>query len=385
VRTACGQGCPVFEEPVPLRRRPRHEQIQVFCTAFSANSSDPAADGDGVPGDAGADQTESIPCWPAAIYTFRMRGWRQPWIVCGLVTFTLFAPTETPAQSEGTYTLSVPVNEVSLTFHAEDAQGLPVNDLKVDELSLLDNGKAPRKVLAFQLMQDFPIRAGLLMDTSESMERGLPSNRAISIEYAQKLLRQQTDQAFVMDFGRLSNVIQPWTRDSNVLIAGIRRVSAYGERRVAGTAIFDTLYRACVYQFGKIDHAASANFILLFSDGEDNGSSLSLKEAVDACQRNNTAIYAFRTDSENGFGSSGPRTLSELASETGGRVFHDTGSESGVYEDLRAIEADLRNQYRLIYRPAELKHNGSFHRIELKPPERVDNIKIRSGYYAPAH
>jgi hypothetical protein len=48
-----------------------------------------------------------------------MRGWRQPWIVCGLVTFTLFAPTETPAQSEGTYTLSVPVNEVSLTFQDE--------------------------------------------------------------------------------------------------------------------------------------------------------------------------------------------------------------------------------------------------------------------------
>jgi hypothetical protein len=61
-----------------------------------------------------------------------------------------------------------------------------------------------------------------------------------------------------------------------------------------------------------------------------------------------------------------------------------TGSESGVYEDFRDVEADLRNQYRLIYRPAELKHNGAFHRIELKAPERVDNIKIRSGYYAPA-
>jgi Ca-activated chloride channel family protein len=60
---------------------------------------------------------------------------------------------------------------------------------------------------------------------------------------------------------------------------------------------------------------------------------------VDACQRNNTAIYAFRTDSESSFGSSGPRTLTELASETGGRVFHDTSSDSGVYEDFRDIEA----------------------------------------------
>jgi Ca-activated chloride channel homolog len=76
-----------------------------------------------------------------------------------------------------------------------------------------------------------------------------------------------------MDFGRVSRVIQPWTSDASVLAAGVRRVSAYGERRVAGTAIFDTLYRACLYQFGKTDYGSDANFILLFSDGEDNGNS----------------------------------------------------------------------------------------------------------------
>jgi Ca-activated chloride channel family protein len=32
-----------------------------------------------------------------------------------------------------------------------------------------------------------------------------------------------------------------------------------------------------------------------------------------------------------------------------------------------------------------LKHDGSFHRVELKAPERVDSIIVRSGYYAPAH
>jgi hypothetical protein len=50
---------------------------------------------------------------------------------------------------------------------------------------------------------------------------------------------------------------------------------------------------------------------------------------------------------------------------------------------LFGVEADLRNQYRLVYRPAELKHDGSFHRIELKAPDRVDSLHVRSGYYAP--
>jgi Ca-activated chloride channel homolog len=75
--------------------------------------------------------------------------------------------------------------------------------------------------------------------------------------------------------------------------------------------------------------------------------------------------------------------LAELASKTGGRVFFDDDSEAGVDNDLRTIEADLRNQYRLVYKPAELKHDGSYHRIELKAPERVESITIRSGYYAP--
>src|ERR1700744_947698 len=102
---------------------------------------------------------------------------RQPWIICGLLLLTLFAcvrrmgsQTEgVAAQSEPVYGLRVAVDEVSLTFHAADPHGLPVNDLKLDELSLLDNGKPPQRILAFQSLRDFPIRAGILMDTSESM------------------------------------------------------------------------------------------------------------------------------------------------------------------------------------------------------------------------
>jgi hypothetical protein len=115
------------------------------------------------------------------------------------------------AESAAPYSLSVSVDEVSLTFHAADAHGLPVNDLKLGELSILDNGKSPGRVLAFGFLRDFPIRAGILMDTSESMEGYLARNRAISVEYAQRLLRQKADQAFVMDFSVASRVVQPWT------------------------------------------------------------------------------------------------------------------------------------------------------------------------------
>jgi len=108
-------------------------------------------------------------------------------------------------------------------------------------------------------------------------------------------------------------------------------------------------------------------------------------QAVDQCQKSNTAIYAFGAREGSGPGpvSTGPKTLAELATQTGGRVFSDEDSASSIEEDLRAIEANLRNQYRLIYNPAQLRHDGRFHRIALLGPDRVSSIEVRSGYYAP--
>ena len=328
----------------------------------------------------------------------------QPWIACGLLLLmhlaaSLRADSQTSAsvpQSAGPYGLRVSVDEVSLSFHAADVHGLPVNDLKLDELSLLDNGKPPRKIVAFGPLRDFPIRGGILMDTSVSVAGYLPRNRAIASEYVQRLLRQNSDEAFVMDFDFESRIAQPWTSDRNALIAGMRRVTPDGVSRMGGTAIIDSIYRACLNQFGRLNDkgdaagnpaatgAASANFILLFSDGEDNASHAYLNEAVEMCQRTNTAIYAFRVHPESRF-SDGPKTLTQLASQTGGRVFKNEGSDEAIYDDLRTIEADLRDQYRLVYKPAELRHDGSFHRIQLKAPERVERLDVRSGYYAPAH
>jgi len=318
---------------------------------------------------------------------------RPPWIICGLLALALIPlALRTDAQTnaatapgEESYRLQLPVDEVNLTFHAIDVHGLPINDLRLNELSLLDNGKPPRRVLAFQLLQDHPIRAGILIDTSQSMTDHIPGNRAISIDYVQRMLRQQTDQSFVMDFGYISNLKQPWTSDPVALTIGIRKATAGKENPLGGTAIFDAIFRACLYEFGKIDNAASGNFILLFSDGEDNASHTSLQETVDTCQHSNTTIYAFRPESKTGSASTGPKKLADLTSQTGGRIFHDDDSETEIENDLRIIEADIRNQYRLIYNPSGLRHDGSFHRVVLYTPDRTSTINVRSGYYAPAH
>jgi len=290
-----------------------------------------------------------------------------------------------PDQTSGAYTLRLSVDEVILTFHATDAHGLPIKDLTLNEIKLFDKGIAPRRIVAFDSLIDRPVRAGILLDTSESMQQTLPKSKSIAERFAQRLFRQKSDQAFVMDFGYSSEIAQSFTDDPRLLSQSIRNVRQGKMNPLGGTAIFDTIFRACFYGFGKVDATATGNFILLFSDGEDNAGHTSLEEALGACQRSNTVIYAFRVEPDAGRYSTGPKLLADLATKTGGRVFPADDTEDAIWSDLTTIESEMRNQYRLVYNPASLKHDGPFHEIELQPPDRVDRIEIRSGYYAPIH
>ena len=112
---------------------------------------------------------------------------------------------------------------------------------------------------------------------------------------------------------------------------------------------------------------------------------LRLEEAARACERTNTAVFAFLSTASPDRDSSGPKALRELAEKTGGRLFHADDSDDSIWTDLQEIESEMRNQYRLVYNPAELKHDGSFHEIELQPPDRVSRVAVRSGYFAPGH
>jgi len=286
----------------------------------------------------------------------------------------------------GLYTLTVGVNEVSVPFHAADLHGVAIGDLTLGDLRLLDNGRAPNEIVSFELYRDLPIRAGILIDTSRSVLENVRRNQQISIEYVHQFLRRPTgqrlgDEVFVMGFDSEAKVLQDWTGDGELLTASLRNVAADSGSHLGGTAIFDAVYKACSGQFGKLRGVVTGNVLMLFSDGLDNASHARIEDDVDICQQTNTAIYVFSAAAKSMF-IEGQTTLTQLAEQTGGRIFFEQTAE-GVRDDLRLLEANLRTQYRLVYKPAKLEADGSFHRIELEIPDRGGVITVRSGYYAP--
>lgn len=280
--------------------------------------------------------------------------------------------------------LRMNVDEVVVTFHATDANGLPVSDLKAGDVRIRDNGVAPRRVVAFSELIDRPIRAGILLDASESMQGAFATDKKIAKEFIESLFRPRMDEAFVSSFGYGSDVLRAWSSDPIRLVQGIESAREYGDAH-GGTALFNAVFRACSYSFDKVDPTATGSFILMFSDGQDNAGLTSLEEAARACQGSNTAVFAFLSTSSTGGGSSGPKALRELAAKTGGRVFRADDSAEEIARDLHEIDAEMRNQYRLVYKPFDLKHDGAFHEIELQPPDRVSHVEVRSGYFAPQH
>ena len=293
----------------------------------------------------------------------------------------LAQPEHAQTSAADPYTLNVAVDEVSLTFHAADFHGLPMDNLKLEDLRVLDNGKRPRKLVSLEAHKNLPVRFGILMDTSRSMLGYLRRNQAIANEYLTQLLHKDSDSAFLMRFDSDSKVLQDWTGDTDALTTVLHNVASDHASRLGGTALFDSIYKACRDQFGTKDPLAG-NFILLFTDGIDNASHARLEDDIDICQRANVAIYIFSAETKALFSDDGQKTLNKLATQTGGTIFYDQTRET-IWNDLRIIDANLRSQYRLVYKPQQLKRDGSFHHIKLDSPTRGGVTTTRSGYYAP--
>jgi Ca-activated chloride channel family protein len=290
-----------------------------------------------------------------------------------LAQTTQTSPTAAP------YTFHIPADEISLRFHASDDSGKPLTQLTVADLELADNGKTQKHIVTLQSLTDLPIRAGFLFDISASVLEDMDFYQSVIQIYASRLLRKGFDQGFVMQFDTKTLVTQDWTGLDSAIAVGAGAVGPRPDRYAPLTAIFDSLYTTCRDQW-TTQAEPTGNFILLFTDGEDDASHAYLSEAVDMCQRKHVAIYVMDR-SRSSHRSDGFKTLNDLARQTGGRVFIHP-READIWPDLQTMEAEQRNQYLLVYKPSELKADGSFHGIRLQSSVPGAHIAARSGYYA---
>lgn len=232
--------------------------------------------------------------------------------------------------------------------------------------------------------EDAPLSIGVLFDKSGSMTYKLGSSRDAATQLLNTL--NQDDEAFLVEFADLASVAVGFTGHTEAIRSTLKTAQAGGQ-----TALFDAINTGLV-EMKKAKNSRKA--IVIVSDGGDNRSHYTASQIESLVREADVQIYAmgvFEPVFSVGLTPeeiSGPRLLSEISTQTGGRAF-----AAAVPGDMPSvatrIAVELRNQYVLGYYPKNKARDGKYRNVEVKvsqPPGLGSSLKAhwRLGYYAPA-
>ena len=283
------------------------------------------------------------------------------------------------ANDQGLTTLRTTTNEVNVVFTVTDKHGRRITDLKQTDFQIRDDSKPPEEIRSFHAETKLPLQVGLLIDASNSVRDRFKFEQESAVEFLNQTIRPRYDRAFVVGFDVTPEVTQDFTDSSEALAHGIHDLRPGG-----GTALYDALYFACRDKLMKAPKDTPVRrAIILLSDGEDNQSHVTREEAIEMAQRAETIVYAISTN-VSGTKGAGDKVLERIADATGGRAFFPFQIRD-VANDFTEIQEELRSQYAISYKPADLKHDGHYRTIEIVANDRK-NLRVRSrrGWYAPA-
>ena len=288
--------------------------------------------------------------------------------------------TSSPGTSEETApTIFRTVNEVNVVFTVTDKHGRYVKDLKKNDFKVLDDTRPADEIRSFHNETDLPLEVGLLVDASNSVRDRFKFEQESAIEFLNQTIRPRYDKAFVVGFDATPEVTQDFTDNTELLSRGVRALRPGG-----GTALYDAIYYACRDKLLKAQQSGPVRrAIILLSDGDDNQSHVSREEAIDMAQRAEVIVYTISTNII-GSRNKGDKILERIANASGGRPFFPF-QITDVANAFAEIQDELRSQYALSYKPADLKADGRYHSIEILA-QNHKNLRVRSrrGYYAPA-
>jgi len=300
--------------------------------------------------------------------------------------------------SEQLPTFTSNVNVVNLFFNVKDKHGNLIPNLTKTDFQVLEDGK-PQTIKYFSADSEQPLTLGILLDTSASQERVLPLEKEVGAAFLQDVLRSK-DLAFLISFDVNVDELHDFTSNAHQLQramdkavinngGGISGPPGLGGGPIPnndpkGTLLYDAVYLA---SHDKLAAEVGRKAMILLTDGEDQGSQMKMRDAIEAAQKADAVIYVLLA-ADRGFygfgGYSGEGEMKKMTSETGGRVIEVGNKFEKMREAFQQIAQELRSQYNIGYTPTNTKRDGAFRHIEIKVTTNKDlKIQSRNGYYAP--
>ena len=267
---------------------------------------------------------------------------------------------------------SVGVSAVALDVVVTDSRGRFVRGLTEDDFLIMEDGD-PQE-LAFFTSEGTPVTALVLLDSSASVRANLRQVQSAANRFINRLPR---GDAARIGFFHDRVVFGPrFTDDMKEHIAVINQM-----RPQRSTHLYDALLAS----LQELSTVQDRKALLLFTDGDDEGSQASMEKALEAARRSRVSVYAVGLlgwSAASGMNIN-ERLLTQMAEYTGGRAFFPT-SEKEMRKAFDAISEELHRQYRMAYFPPTSDGGSGWHNIEVRMTDRKNLVvRTRLGYYRP--
>ena len=316
-------------------------------------------------------------------------------------------PTPKPGRTPGEDDVELKDDEVvrvetdltNILFTAVDKQRHFITTLKQEDVRIIEDGQ-PQEIFTFARQVDLPLSLAILIDTSGSEERTLPSEKDAAKAFTDAVVRPDKDEVAVISFtgevtleqgltSSLSRIRQALDRVEYIPPAGsvgtITGTPPINGNTLAGwTSIWDAIWVTSDEVLSKTSDKTRRAIILL-TDGQDTKSMKKMSEAIDRAVKADAVIYCIGIGDEYMSGIN-EGALNKLAEKTGGRAFFPHDDESKLRAAFAQIQQELRSQYLIAYSPTNKNRDGSFRKVQLEVvnPELRKNLRLtyRQGYFA---
>jgi len=288
------------------------------------------------------------------------------------------SPSDSSSRRNSTIKVDVPL--VLLNVTVTDPMNRLVTGLDKSHFRV-EEDKEKQSIRQFGA-EDVPLSLGIVFDSSGSIGHKMVKAREAVAQFFKTA--NPEDEFFLVEFSDRPHVVTSFTRSLEEIQNQLTFTQSKGR-----TALLDAIYLG----IKKMEEASNRKkALLIISDGGDNASRYTEREIKRLVREADVQIYAVgifepmssrsRTPEE----LAGPRLLSDISEQTGGRQF--PVENLNELPDITAkIGIELRNQYVLGYIPTNQKKDGKWRRVRVKiknirgmPPLRAH---YRLGYYAP--
>lgn len=286
-------------------------------------------------------------------------------VVVSLTSGSRIVRTVQTAVLENLFSVSVDTVEIlaSVMNGSRPVRGLPQSAFTVFE----DDVK--QTIVQFAGEDDLPLEIVVAVDLSTSVSQALPLLKQAVKAFLGSVADR--DRVTVLGFNDRVFTVSRREGEAAAAAASIDRLAANGHTR---------LYDAILGGLDLLDRQSGRRALVVFTDGEDEGSRATLQAVEGRLRRSESALFMVAAGRGN---QSAPlqRLMRRLAEPTGGLAIFEEKPEN-LQRAFAAIRTELSGEYLLGYVSTNEKRDGSWRRVRVEVEAR-GKVRAREGYQAP--